>query len=97
MQELKSVVSKWQKFMHENDGWNALYLENHDQPRIVSRFGQDQPEYRELSAKMLAAFLGFQSGTLFIYQGQELGMPNVPRHWGIDQYRDIETLNHWKE
>uniref|UniRef100_A0A093VHE3 Alpha-glucosidase n=1 Tax=Talaromyces marneffei PM1 TaxID=1077442 RepID=A0A093VHE3_TALMA len=97
MQELKSVVLKWQKFMHENDGWNALYLENHDQPRIVSRFGSDQPENREQSAKMLAAFLGFQSGTLFIYQGQELGMPNVPRNWGIDQYRDIETLHHWKE
>lgn len=83
--------------MLDNDCWNALYLENHDQPRIVSRFGSDEPENRALSAKMLAIFLGFQSGTIFIYQGQELGMPNVPKHWKIDQYRDIETLKHWQE
>ncbi|BAE65811.1 unnamed protein product [Aspergillus oryzae RIB40] len=97
LHELKTIVSRWQTFMHENNGWNTLYLENHDQPRIVSRFGSDEPEYRVPSAKMLATFLGFQSGTLFIYQGQELGMPNVPKHWGINQYRDIETLNHWNE
>ncbi|GAB1207168.1 hypothetical protein APSETT445_005879 [Aspergillus pseudonomiae] len=97
LHELKTIVSRWQTFMYENNGWNTLYLENHDQPRIVSRFGSDEPEYRVPSAKMLATFLGFQSGTLFIYQGQELGMPNVPKHWGIDQYRDIETLNHWNE
>lgn len=97
MRELKSAVSKWQTFMHDNNGWNALYLENHDQPRIVTRFGTDQPDHRALSAKMLATFHAFQAGTLFIYQGQELGMPNIPREWKIEQYRDIETLNHWKE
>ncbi|GMF81868.1 unnamed protein product [Aspergillus oryzae] len=85
LHELKTIVSRWQTFMHENNGWNTLYLENHDQPRIVSRFGSDEPEYRVPSAKMLATFLGFQSGTLFIYQGQELGMPNVPKHWGINK------------
>ncbi|KKK21727.1 hypothetical protein ARAM_005898 [Aspergillus rambellii] len=95
MRELKSVVSKWQTFMYENKGWNAVYLENHDQGRTVSRFGSDSQEHRALSAKMLATFLGLQSGTVFVYQGQELGMANVPRNWGIDQYRDIETLNHW--
>lgn len=83
--------------MYENDGWNALYLENHDQPRSISRFASDLPEHRVLSAKMLATFLGFQSGTVFVYQGQELGMPNVPWDWTIEKYRDIETLNHWKE
>ncbi|KAJ5119858.1 CAZyme family GH13 [Penicillium atrosanguineum] len=97
MQELKSVVSKWQKVMHEKSGWNALYLENHDQPRAVSRFAIDHPQYRALSAKLLATFLGFQNGTVFIYQGQELGMANVPHDWTIDHYRDIETLNHWAE
>jgi glycosidase len=97
MPALKSIVTKWQKFMFENDGWNALYLENHDQPRSVSRFASDLPERRALSAKMLATFLGFQSGTVFLYQGQELAMANVPRNWGIDRYRDIETLNHWTE
>ncbi|KAE8331405.1 glycoside hydrolase superfamily [Aspergillus sergii] len=94
--EFKAIVSKWQQFMHHNNGWNALYLENHDQGRSVSRFASDKPEFRELSAKMLATLLGTQSGTVFIYQGQELGMPNVPQDWPLENYRDIETLNHWK-
>ncbi|KAJ5493953.1 CAZyme family GH13 [Penicillium fimorum] len=97
MRDLKAIVSKWQTSMHENNGWNALYLENHDQPRTVSRFASDKLEDRTRSAKMLATFMGFQSGTVFIYQGQELGMPNVPRTWSIEEYRDIETLNHWHE
>ncbi|KAL2855737.1 glycoside hydrolase superfamily [Aspergillus pseudodeflectus] len=97
LQQLKSIVCKWQNFMHDNHGWNAIYLENHDQGRSVSRFASDHPEYRELSAKLLATLLGCQSGTLFVYQGQELGMPNVPQDWPLDNYRDIETLNHWKE
>jgi glycosidase len=97
MPELKSIVEKWQKFMYDNDGWNALYLENHDQPRSVSRYASDLPEYRELSAKMLATYLGLQSGTVFLYQGQELGMTNVSSDWKIEDYRDIETLNHWKK
>ncbi|KAJ5649621.1 CAZyme family GH13 [Penicillium longicatenatum] len=97
MQDLKAIVSKWQTSMHQNNGWNALYLENHDQPRTVSRFASDKLSDRALSAKMLATFLGFQSGTIFIYQGQELGMPNVPLGWTIEEYRDIETLNHWQE
>ncbi|KAL2816230.1 glycoside hydrolase superfamily [Aspergillus cavernicola] len=97
MQELKRIVSKWQTYMIDNHGWNAIYLENHDQGRSVSRFASDRPEHLQLSAKMLATFLGCQCGTLFIYQGQELGMPNVPRDWPMDNYRDIETLNHWKE
>lgn len=83
--------------MHQNNGWNALYLENHDQPRSISRFASDLPEFSERSAKMLATFLGLQSGTVFVYQGQELGMANVPADWKIEDYRDIDTLNHWKE
>jgi glycosidase len=97
MEDLKAIVSKWQTSMHQNNGWNALYLENHDQPRTVSRFASDKLSDRALSAKMLATFLGFQSGTIFIYQGQELGMPNVPLDWTIEEYRDIETLNHWQK
>lgn len=81
--------------MYDNNGWNALYLENHDQPRAVSRFGNDDPAYRTQSAKMLALFLGFQAGTPFIYQGQELGMHNVPREWPMDDYKDVDCLNHW--
>ncbi|KAK9323672.1 glycoside hydrolase superfamily [Lipomyces orientalis] len=91
--ELKTIVNKWQTFMQTNDGWNALYLENHDQARSVSRFASDAPAVRKLAAKMLATFLGFQSGTLFVYQGQELGLANVPKEWGFDKYRDLWSLN----
>ena len=94
---LKSIVSKWQTFMLANGGWNALYLENHDQSRTVSRYASAAtPELRTLSAKMLATQLALQSGTLFVYQGQELGMVNMPKEWGLDKYRDIDCLNHWK-
>ena len=94
--ELKSTVDKWQQFMYANDGWNALYIENHDQPRSVSRFANDDPAYRAQSAKMLALFLGLQAGTPFVYQGQELGMHNIPKDWPMEEYKDIDCLNHWK-
>lgn len=83
--------------MLTNHGWNALYVENHDQPRSISRFASDAPQFRKLSAKMLATFLALQSGTPYVYQGQEIGQVNVPRSWGLDKYRDIETLNHWRD
>lgn len=83
--------------MLDNDGWNALYLENHDQSRSVSRWGSDDPKWRRVCAKMFATFLGLQSGTVFIYQGQELGMINIPAEREIGEYRDLETLNAWGE
>src|SRR5690625_7916899 len=67
--ELKDILSKWQAEL-ENDGWNSLYWNNHDQPRVVSRFGDDK-EYREISAKMLATTLHMMKGTPYIYQGEE--------------------------
>ena len=94
--DLKKTVNKWQSFMYRNDGWNSLYLENHDQPRSASRFGNDSPACRVHSAKMLAVFLGLQPGTLFIYQGQELGMHNIPKEWPMEEYKDVDCLNHWK-
>ncbi|OBT83986.1 hypothetical protein VE02_08024 [Pseudogymnoascus sp. 03VT05] len=97
MSDLKSIVEKWQHVMIYSGGWNALYLENHDQGRVISRFASDTPEWRALSGKMLATFLALQSGTVFVYQGQELAMKNVPAEWTIDDFRDIETLNHWHE
>jgi glycosidase len=97
MPVLKSIVNKWQNFMINNDGWNALYVENHDQSRTVSRWGSDIPEFREATAKMLATFLGLQSGTVFIYQGQEIGMINVPADRPITEYRDLKVLNAWNE
>ncbi|TWU78414.1 hypothetical protein ED733_008801 [Metarhizium rileyi] len=93
---LKAKVNKWQRFMYDNNGWNALYLENHDQPRAVSRFAHDAPEHRAASAKLIAVFLAFQAGTPFIYQGQEIGMTNVPAAWEMDQYKDVDCLNHWE-
>ncbi|OCT47252.1 Alpha-glucosidase [Cladophialophora carrionii] len=93
---LKHVVAKWQSFMLENAGWNAVFMENHDQGRTISRYCDDSEEYRTKSAKLLAAHMGLQSGTVFIYQGQELAQINVPESWGLDKYKDIEVINHWK-
>ncbi|MET1181289.1 alpha-glucosidase [Peribacillus simplex] len=92
--DLKRILSKWQTGL-EGDGWNSLYWNNHDQPRIVSRFGDDG-KYRIESAKMLAACLHMLQGTPYIYQGEELGMTNVAFE-GIDDYCDIETLNSYEE
>ncbi|WP_449538140.1 glycoside hydrolase family 13 protein [Ferdinandcohnia sp. Marseille-Q9671] len=92
--DLKNTFTKWQKGLEDN-GWNSLYLNNHDQPRMVSRFGDDG-EYWLQSAKMLATFLHMLKGTPYIYQGEELGMTNV--HFNsIEEYKDIETLNMYKE
>lgn len=92
--ELKLNLEKWQHALHQV-GWNSLYWNNHDQPRIVSRFGNDE-KYREVSAKMLAICLHMLQGTPYIYQGEELGMTNV-RFENISDYRDIETLRMYKE
>jgi len=94
LSDLKRIMSKWQVELH-GKGWNSLYLENHDQPRSVSRFGNDK-EYRVESAKMLATWLHMMQGTPYIYQGQEIGMTNVAFET-IEQYRDVETHNAWKD
>lgn len=88
--ELKSIFNYWQNGMH-NRAWNALFWCNHDQPRIVSRFG-DEGEYRTISAKMLAMLLHGMQGTPYIYQGEEIGMTN-PNFSTIEAYRDVESLN----
>ncbi|TAA69145.1 glycoside hydrolase family 13 protein [Planococcus salinarum] len=92
--DLKFNLEHWQQALY-NKGWNSLYWNNHDQPRIVSRFGNDG-EYRLESAKMLAACLHFMQGTPYIYQGEEIGMTNV-QFEGIDEYQDIETRNMYEE
>ena len=91
--KLKEVLSRWQTEIY-NTGWNSLFWNNHDLPRIVSRWGNDK-EYRVESAKMLAMLLHGMQGTPYIYQGEELGMTNVS--YEIDEYRDVETLNVYKE
>ncbi len=90
---LKEVFAYWQKELY-GKGWNSLFWNNHDLPRIVSRWGNDG-EYRTESAKMLAILLHGMQGTPYIYQGEELGMTNAV--YGIEEYRDIETLNLYKE
>ncbi|NCU18826.1 glycoside hydrolase family 13 protein [Pallidibacillus pasinlerensis] len=92
--KLKKIMAKWQTGLH-GVGWNSLYFNNHDQPRSVSRFGNDQ-KYRVTSAKMLATSLHFLQGTPYIFQGEEIGMTNV-RFDSIDDYRDVETWNLYKE
>ncbi|WP_330676616.1 alpha-glucosidase [Romboutsia lituseburensis] len=93
--KLKKVFEKWQIEL-KNDGWNSLFWNNHDLPRIVSRWGNDSNEYRELSAKMLATVLHMQKGTPYIYQGEEIGMTNV-KFDNINDYKDIELLNMYKD
>ncbi|TQS35351.1 hypothetical protein Golomagni_04230 [Golovinomyces magnicellulatus] len=97
MSTLKEIVNRWETSMITNYGWNALYLENHDQGRSVSRWGSDAPEHRVACAKMFATFLALQSGTVFVYQGQEIGMINIPKERDLSEYRDLETLNAWNE
>jgi oligo-1,6-glucosidase len=92
--DLKENLAKWQTALH-GKGWNSLYWNNHDQPRIVSRFGNDH-NYRVESAKMLATCLHFMQGTPYIYQGEEIGMTNV-KFDSLDDYRDIETINMYQE
>lgn len=93
--ELKAIFSKWQTELY-GKAWNSLFLDNHDQPRVVSRFGNDDPKYREVSAKMLATCLHMMQGTPYIYQGEELGMTNYPFESPAD-FRDIESIHAYQE
>ena len=92
--DLKKAIMKWVKGC-ENGGWNSLYLDNHDQPRAVSRFGDDG-EYREMSAKCLALTLHLMRGTPYVYQGEELGMTNY-HFTSLEECRDIEEINAYKD
>jgi trehalose-6-phosphate hydrolase len=89
--QLKEILSKWQIEMAKGGGWNALFWCNHDQPRVVSRFGNDK-EYHKESAKMLATTIHMMQGTPYVYQGEEFGMTN-PDFDKIEDYRDVESLN----
>lgn len=96
--ELKRLISKWQRVMIEHDGWNSVFIENHDNPRSVSRYTDDSDEFRDKGAKLLALMQTTLSGTLFVYQGEEIGIRNAPVDWDIEtEYKDIETINYWKK
>ena len=94
LRDLKAVLGRWQAGLAEV-GWNSLYWNNHDQPRVVSRFGDDG-EHRVGSAKMLGTVLHLHRGTPYVYQGEELGMTNAPLA-SINDFRDIQSLNHYAE
>lgn len=93
--EFKEIMNHWQEKL-DDDTWNSLFLDNHDQPRCVSRFGNDSKEYREVSAKMLATCIHMMKGTPYVFQGEELGMTNAYFD-DLSQYRDIESLQYYEE
>lgn len=95
LRNLKKILTRWQKGL-QDIAWNSLYWENHDQPRSVSRFGNDSDEYREISAKMLATCIHIMQGTPYVYQGEELGMTNCPFNT-LDNFRDLESINAFHE
>ncbi|KAM9903554.1 hypothetical protein OXX69_007892 [Metschnikowia pulcherrima] len=95
--DLKKAVTTMSSFIDGTDAWSTCFFENHDQPRAITRFGNDSPEFRFKSGKMLATLLASLTGTLFIYQGQEIGMTNVPSTWDISEYLDINTINYYRQ
>ena len=93
--KLKNILNRWQMDLY-GKAWNSLFWDNHDQPRAVSRFGDDRPQYRVASAKMLATCLHMMQGSPYIYQGEELGMTNYPFR-SPEDFRDIESVNAYRE
>ena len=97
VRDLVEPIVKWQTLMIERKGWNSVFIENHDNPRSVSRFCDDSDEWREKGAKLLALMQTTLSGTIFVYQGEEIGMRNMPKDWDVAEYKDIESINYWKK
>jgi len=93
LERLREITKLWQEAMPKFDGWNTVYMDNHDSGRSLSRYASDLPQHRATAAKMLATYLGTLSGTLFLLQGQEIGMANVSREWQIEEYIDVEGRN----
>ena len=97
MGDFRQQLSRWQTFVTGSDAWTTAFLENHDLGRSISRFGSDSSYYRERCGKMLATILATMTGTLFLYQGQEIGMTNAPRTWGVEEYKDIRSVNYYRQ
>lgn len=96
--KLKSLTETWQSFIEGTDAWATVFIENHDNGRAISRFGDaSTPESWLRSGKAIALWQATMSGTLFLYQGQEIGMVNMPAGWGIEEYKDIESRNFYAE
>lgn len=98
LDDMRKAVTTMSSFAEGTDAWATAFSENHDQPRTVTRYGNDKSaKNHQKSAKLLAQMLSSLSGTLYIYQGQEIGMTNLPRSWPISEYKDIETLNYYED
>lgn len=97
LSDVKNAICRTQSVLDGSDAWTTTFIENHDQARSVSRFGNDSPQWRSRSAKMLAMLYASLSGTLFVYQGQELGMVNLPPKISIEEYKDVDTINFYEE
>ncbi|MCJ1354498.1 MAG: hypothetical protein MMC33_004487 [Icmadophila ericetorum] len=95
--DLRRIQNKWQRAMIEKDGWNSIFVENHDNPRSVSRYTDDSDATRTYGAKLLAIMQTTLSGTLYVFQGEEIGMRNVPWSWDASEFKDIESVNFWKK
>ncbi|CEP60797.1 glycoside hydrolase family 13 protein LALA0_S01e19174g [Lachancea lanzarotensis] len=95
LKEFKQAVAESFEFVNGTDTWSTIYLENHDQPRSITRFGSDSPKYRNLSGKLLALFQGSLTGTLYVYQGQELGQINL-KDWPIEKFEDVDVRTNYE-
>lgn len=92
---LQKITEKWQTFHEGTDSWTTAFIENHDQGRSNSRFASDKPQHHDSASKMLAMMITCLSGTPYVYQGQEIGMTNVPLEWDIKEYLDLNTINYF--
>ncbi|KAI7344797.1 glycoside hydrolase family 13 protein [Hortaea werneckii] len=95
LHDLKNAIARTQGLLQGTDAWTTSFVENHDQARAISRFGDDSPQWRERSGKLLSLLFASLSGTLFIYQGQEIGMINMPPDWPIEEYKDVDSINYY--
>jgi oligo-1,6-glucosidase len=96
--DIARITDRWQTVMLERNGWNSLFVNNHDQPRAVSRYADDSDRHREKGAKLIGLMQTTLAGTLYVYQGEELGLRNLPGHWDpATDYKDVEALNFWKK
>lgn len=93
--ELKRIVNKWQRFTEGSDAWTTVFIENHDVARSISRYASDKPEYITDSGKLLALMNMSLTGTVYVYQGEEIGMVNVPPTWGPEEYLDVNSINYF--
>jgi glycosidase len=96
VQELSKIIDRSQ-YMTTQHGWPSLFCENHDQPRSVSRWCNDSDSHRVAGSKLLCMAQTTLTGTLYVYQGEEIGMRNIPANWGPEEYKDIESISYWNQ